>query len=40
LLIGAAVAHVRNHDPAARVAFPLVLGVVVAACGAALAGAI
>ena len=40
LLIGAAAAHVRNHDPASRVAVPLVLVAVVAACGAALAGAV
>jgi len=40
LLIGAAAAHVRKHDAAARVAVPLVLVAAVAACGAAMAGAI
>ena len=39
LLIGAAAAHVRNHDPASRVAVPLVLVALVAVCGALMAGA-
>ncbi|MGZ4602013.1 MAG: DoxX family protein [Kineosporiaceae bacterium] len=39
LLIGAGTAHVAHHDPASRVAVPLVLLAVVAACGTAMAGA-
>jgi hypothetical protein len=39
LLIGAASAHAVHRDPASRVAVPLVFVAVVAACGAAMAGA-
>jgi hypothetical protein len=39
LLIGAGAAHAAHRDAASRVAVPLVLAAVVAACGVALAGA-